>query len=126
MNRSILVTGATGNVGREVVRLFYDEGYYIKAAVRNLQNIDNALTPQVEYVVIDVRDIVAVVVKALTEYGHENQAHALTGDKALDYYQVADLFAQVLGTSVVYTNPSILQFFIRMYQRGLSLPFIAV
>lgn len=40
MNRKILVTGATGNVGREVVRLFYDEGYYIKAAVRNLQNID--------------------------------------------------------------------------------------
>ncbi|AFZ29133.1 NmrA family protein [Gloeocapsa sp. PCC 7428] len=241
MNRQILVTGATGNVGREVVRLLYDEGYHIKAAVRNLKNIDDALTPQVEYVVfdfqqyntfsaalqgvsklflvrppaiaqvkryihpvidaavaagvqhivflsllgaennpiiphakiesyiksvgisytflrasffmqnlstthqedikhheifipagkgktsfIDVRDIAAVAVKALTESGHENQAYALTGDEALDYYQVADLFTQILGKPVVYTNPSILQFFIRMSQRGLTLPFIAV
>lgn len=241
MNRQILVTGATGNVGREVVRLLYDEGYHIKAAVRNLKNIDDALTPQVEYVVfdfqqqntfidalqgvsklflvrppaiaqvkryihpvidaavaagvqhivflsllgaennpiiphakiesyiksvgvsytflrasffmqnlstthqedikhheifipagkgktsfIDVRDIAAVAVKALTESGHENQAYALTGDEALDYYQVADLFTQVLGKSVIYTNPSILQFFIRMFQRGLNLQFIAV
>ncbi|MES1025587.1 SDR family oxidoreductase [Gloeocapsa sp. BRSZ] len=241
MNRQILVTGATGNVGREVVRLLYDEGYHIKAAVRNLKNIDDALTPQVEYVVfdfqqqntfsaalqgvsklflvrppaiaqvkryihpvidaavaagvqhivflsllgaennpiiphakiesyiksvgvsytflrasffmqnlstthqedikhheifipagkgktsfIDVRDIAAVAVKALTESGHENQAYALTGDEALDYYQVADLFTQVLGKSVIYTNPSILQFFIRISQRGLTFPFIAV
>ncbi|WP_143167701.1 NmrA family NAD(P)-binding protein [Chroogloeocystis siderophila] len=39
MSRQILATGATGTVGREVVRLFYDEGYHIKAAVRNLKNI---------------------------------------------------------------------------------------
>jgi uncharacterized protein YbjT (DUF2867 family) len=39
MNRQILVTGATGNVGREVVRLLYDKGYHIKAAVRNLTGL---------------------------------------------------------------------------------------
>ncbi|PIG94960.1 SDR family oxidoreductase [Gloeocapsopsis sp. IPPAS B-1203] len=241
MNRKILVTGATGNVGREVVRLLYHEGYHIKAAVRNLKNVDDTLTSQVEYVIfdfqqhntlspalqgvsklflvrppaiaqvkryinpaidaaivagvqhivflsllgaednlivphakiesyiksvgvsytflrasffmqnlstthqedikhneifipagkgktsfVDVRDIAAVAVKALTESGHDNQAYALTGDEALDYYQVAELFTKVLGKSVIYTNPSILQFFIRMSQRGLTFPFIAV
>jgi uncharacterized protein YbjT (DUF2867 family) len=32
---NILVTGATGNVGREVVRLLYELDYSVPAAVRN-------------------------------------------------------------------------------------------
>ena len=49
---------------------------------------------------IDVRDIAAVGVRALTEVGHQNQAYSLTGSEALDYYQVAEIFTEVLGKPI--------------------------
>lgn len=75
---------------------------------------------------IDVRDIAATAVKAITEPGHENKAYALTGDKALNYYEVAEIFTNVLGRQIVYANPSILKFALRMYGRGLDAKFIIV
>lgn len=75
---------------------------------------------------IDVRDIANVAVKVITEPGHENKAYALTGDKALDYYEVAEIFTIVLSRQIVYTNPSIFKFALRMYNRGLAIDFIAV
>ncbi len=75
---------------------------------------------------IDVRDIATVAVKALTEVGHQNQAYSLTGSEALDYYQVAEIFTEVLGRQIVYTNPSIIKFALSMYKRGLDVKFIAV
>lgn len=75
---------------------------------------------------IDVRDIAAVAVKVMTEPGHENRAYALTGDKSLDYYEVAEIFTYVLGRRIVYSNPSILKFAIKMYSRSLEAKFVAV
>ncbi len=75
---------------------------------------------------IDVRDIATVAVKALTEDGHQNQAYDLTGSEALDYYQVAEIFTEVLGKPITYTNPSIIRFALSMYKRGLDIKFIAV
>jgi uncharacterized protein YbjT (DUF2867 family) len=75
---------------------------------------------------IDVRDIAAVAAKTLTEAGHENQAYELTGDEALDYYEVAHIFTKVLGRSIIYTDPSILLFAFRMHQRGLKPAFILI
>ncbi len=75
---------------------------------------------------IDVRDIATVAVKALTEVGHQNQAYDLTGSEALDYYQVAEIFTEVLGRQIVYKNPSIIKFALSMYKRGLDIKFIAV
>lgn len=75
---------------------------------------------------IDVRDIAAVAVKALTEVGHQNQAYSLTGNEALDYYQVADIFTEVLGRPILYKNPSIIKFALSIYKRGLDIKFIAV
>ena len=75
---------------------------------------------------IDVRDIAAVAVKALTQRGHGNCAYELTGAEALDYFQVADIFTDVLGKRVTYPNPSPWQFWRRMRKRGLSAPFILV
>ena len=75
---------------------------------------------------IDVRDIAAVATIALLEREHRNQAYELTGSQALDYYQVADIFTEVLGTRIVYPNPSILAFARRMVARGLPPGFILV
>ncbi len=75
---------------------------------------------------IDVRDIAATAVKVMTEPGHENKAYALTGNKALDYYQVAEIFRHILGRQIVYSNPSIFKFALRMYNRKLAIEFIAV
>lgn len=66
---------------------------------------------------IDVRDIGAVAAAALTQPGHENQAYDLTGSEALDYYQVADLFTQVLSRKITYKNPSSLAFFFRQVRQ---------
>ncbi|PSB28752.1 SDR family oxidoreductase [Chlorogloea sp. CCALA 695] len=75
---------------------------------------------------IDVRDIAAVGVKALTESGHSDHAYSLTGSEALDYYQVAEVFTEVLGKPITYTNPSIIKFALSLYKRGLDIQFIAV
>ncbi|MDZ8188688.1 MAG: SDR family oxidoreductase [Nostoc sp. ChiSLP02] len=75
---------------------------------------------------IDVRDIAAVAVRALVEDGHLGKAYALTGREALTYYEVADIFTEVLGKLIGYTNPSLLKFIWQMRERGLSLDFILV
>ena len=46
---------------------------------------------------IDVRDIAAVAVAALTAEGHEEQIYTLTGPEALTYDEVADTLSKALG-----------------------------
>ena len=75
---------------------------------------------------IDVRDIAAVAVKALTEPGHENQAYDLTGAEALDYYQVAEILSEALGRKIVYCDPSIPAFMWKSLQHGTPLGLIFV
>ncbi len=75
---------------------------------------------------IDVRDIAAVAVRALIEDGHSNRAYALTGNEALTYYEVADIFTSVLGKQIRYTNPFLLKFIWVMRSRGLKLDFILI
>ena len=75
---------------------------------------------------IDTRDIAAVAAKALTEKGHENKAYRLTGSEALDYFQVANVFTEVLKQSITYSNPSVFNFIFEMLQRDEPLPFVLV
>jgi uncharacterized protein YbjT (DUF2867 family) len=75
---------------------------------------------------IDVRDIAAVAVKALTENGHENRAYTLTGGEALDYYQVAAIMSSVLGRQIRYTNPSVIGFIRQNLASGSPLGFTLV
>ena len=75
---------------------------------------------------VDVRDIGAVATLALTQSGHEDQAYDLTGSEALDYYQVAKIFSDVLGRPITYRNPSSLRFLWRQARSGTSLPFAVV
>lgn len=75
---------------------------------------------------IDVRDIGAVAAVTLSEPGHENQAYDLTGPQALDYYQAAETFSEVLGRKIRYTNPSLPGFVLRTVRSGIRLPFALV
>jgi len=75
---------------------------------------------------IDVRDIAAVAAKTLIESGHRRQAYDLTGKEALDYYQIARDFSEVLARPVQYSEPSALKFGREMYRRKLPLSFIIV
>jgi len=59
---------------------------------------------------IDVRDIGAVAVCALTEETHYNKSYTLTGSEALDYYEVASIFSSILKRNIRYTNPNVILF----------------
>lgn len=49
---------------------------------------------------VDVRDIAAVAVKALTESAHAGRAYTLTGAEALSYDELAQKLSAVLGRSI--------------------------
>jgi uncharacterized protein YbjT (DUF2867 family) len=53
---------------------------------------------------IDIRDVAAVAVKALTEDGHIGKAYTLTGPEALMNRQIAQILSDKLGREVRYIN----------------------
>jgi uncharacterized protein YbjT (DUF2867 family) len=53
---------------------------------------------------IDVRDIAAVAVAALTQPGHEGKAYSLSGPEALSYGEVAKKIGDAAGREVQYVN----------------------
>ncbi len=55
---------------------------------------------------VDVRDIAAVAVKALTESKHEGKAYTLSGPEALTYDELASELSKVLGRSISHINLS--------------------
>ena len=55
---------------------------------------------------VDVRDIAAVAVKALTEPNHEGKAYTLSGPEALTYDELASELSKVLGRSISHINLS--------------------
>lgn len=52
--------------------------------------------------VVDVADVAAVVVKALTEAGHEGQTYVLTGPQSLSYHDMAAKIGAAVGKPVTY------------------------
>jgi uncharacterized protein YbjT (DUF2867 family) len=55
---------------------------------------------------IDVNDVAAVAVRALTEDGHARKAYPLTGPEALTYEQAALVLSDVLGRVITYQGMS--------------------
>ncbi len=55
---------------------------------------------------VDVRDIAAVALKALTEPNHEGKAYTVTGPEALTYDELASELSKVLGRSISHINLS--------------------
>jgi uncharacterized protein YbjT (DUF2867 family) len=75
---------------------------------------------------IHIRDIAEIAALALTQPGHLGKAYELTGNEALDYYQVANLFTQLLGRQITYTRPTIFKFYREMNKRGIPGQFTLV
>jgi uncharacterized protein YbjT (DUF2867 family) len=55
---------------------------------------------------VDVRDIAAVAVKALTEVGHEGKVYTLCGPEALTYDDLANELSKVLRRSITHVSLS--------------------
>ncbi|MCP4344569.1 MAG: NmrA family NAD(P)-binding protein, partial [Desulfobacterales bacterium] len=51
---------------------------------------------------IDIRDIAEVSVAALTTENHLNRKYTLTGGKALDNYEIAEILSDVTGKEIQY------------------------
>lgn len=69
---------------------------------------------------VDTRDVAAVAARALLEDRYERRAYHLTGPEALDFHEVAAVFAEVLGRPIRYPAPSTLRFAERCRRRGVS------
>ena len=53
---------------------------------------------------IDVRDVVDVAVKVLTEDGHEGETYTLTGPESISFHDVATGLSKAIGKQVNYVN----------------------
>jgi uncharacterized protein YbjT (DUF2867 family) len=70
---------------------------------------------------VDVRDLGAAGAACLSQPGHVGQAYELTGPEALDYYQVAALFTEVLGRKITYHDAPLPLFAWRTVANGTPL-----
>jgi uncharacterized protein YbjT (DUF2867 family) len=68
---------------------------------------------------VDVRDIAAVAVEALTGTGHAGQVYEITGPEALTFDEVAAQLTQVSGRTFTYTPVSRAEFKATLQQWGL-------
>jgi len=75
---------------------------------------------------IDIRDIAEIAVKAFFDSTYRNNAYSLTGSEALDYFEVANIFTDVLGRKIIYSNPSSSEYKTRMKILGEEKEFIKV
>lgn len=75
---------------------------------------------------VDVRDLAAVAVRALTENQQGNRKYTLTGEEALDYNQVALKLSHTLQRPIRYTNPSVVRFIWQQIRTGHSLGYTLV
>jgi uncharacterized protein YbjT (DUF2867 family) len=53
---------------------------------------------------VDVRDIAAVAVRALTESGHEGRTYDVTGPESLTHAEIAEQLSKALGKHVEYVD----------------------
>lgn len=60
---------------------------------------------------VDTRDLAEIAALSLIDSDqHKNQIYVITGNKALDFYDVAEIMTNVLGEKIDYTNPTVKEF----------------
>jgi uncharacterized protein YbjT (DUF2867 family) len=98
-NPKILVTGATGTTGGEVVRQLAAAGISARALVRDLGKVDSRATPSIEFVVGDLGDA-----KSLASAMHGIEAiylNIVPGPDALAQIDNAIAAAKIAGVSSI-------------------------
>jgi uncharacterized protein YbjT (DUF2867 family) len=75
---------------------------------------------------VDARDVAAVGVEALVDPIHRNRSYDVTGPEALTYDDAAAIFSDVLGRTIEYADPGLVEFVTTATARGVSLPFALV
>lgn len=75
---------------------------------------------------IDVRDIGAAVGTVLGKTEHIGKAYTLSGGKALDYWQIADIVSKTLGRTITYKNPSVKEYTARLLANNSPADYVKV
>lgn len=75
----------------------------------------------------DVRDIAEIAARSLTEEEtHFGKKYSITGNHAIDFYEVARLMSSVLDRPIHYSNPTTKEFKAYMLTKGLDSKYINV
>lgn len=75
----------------------------------------------------DVRDIAEIAALSLTEQeNHFHKKYAITGQEAIDFYEVAKKMSSELGRPIHYSNPSAKEFKAYMLTKGQDAKYINV
>ena len=68
---------------------------------------------------IDTSDIAAVLLKICENpEAHQKKAYLLTGQRSLNFFEVAKIFSEVMEHPIRYVDPSLPRFCVRMTRRG--------
>lgn len=67
---------------------------------------------------IDTRDIARAASFTLVDEKYDNTIHTITGNKAINYYEVAEIMTEVLGKEIKYKNPGLIKFRKERIKRG--------
>ena len=68
----------------------------------------------------DLRDVGAVILKALTEPGHVNESYDLTGPELLTFAEIAARFSALLGRTIQYVDQPLPEFRARLQSINLA------
>ncbi|BAC14809.1 SDR family oxidoreductase [Oceanobacillus iheyensis] len=76
---------------------------------------------------VDTRDLAEVsALSLIDEVKHRNQIYVITGNKALDFFEVANIMTEIIGVKIEYTNPSVKEFNNYMSEIGVEEGFVNV
>ncbi|MGI8314344.1 SDR family oxidoreductase [Halobacillus mangrovi] len=76
---------------------------------------------------VDTRDLAEVAAEVFQNpTNHRNQKYVVTGDHALDFYEVAEQMTEVLRVNISYDNPSVKEFRKYMIKKGIQEDFVKV
>jgi uncharacterized protein YbjT (DUF2867 family) len=93
----VLVAGATGMTGRLVVRTLLENGFHVRAFVRDVERANKLLGSKLEYVKGDVREIESIrpalkgVTKMISAIGASLGGDSKNGPEFVDYGGVKNL-----------------------------------